>query len=72
MRLSQPLGQFLLDQAGLFDEMGTYSRLFFVCHSPRGNLSAPDRSDVHVWAGREFAETVLRLGLQDWVLEKIV
>lgn len=53
------------------DEMGTYSRLFFVCHSPHGELSARDRSDVHVWARREFAETVLRLGLQDWVLEKI-
>ena len=65
------------DQASLdeyidrIDEMGMYSRIFFVCHSPRGNLSAGDRSDVHVWAGRGFAETVLRVGLQDWVLEKV-
>lgn len=64
--------QALLDRyIAQIDEMGTYSRLFFVCHSPRGNLSAGNRSDVHVWAGRGFAETILRVGLQDWVLEKI-
>jgi hypothetical protein len=65
------------DQASLdeyiarIDEMGTYSRLFFICHTPSGNLSAGDRPDAHVWDGRAFAETVVRLGLQDWVLEKI-
>lgn len=64
--------QALLDQyIARIDQMGTYSRLFFVCHTPRGNLTARGRPDVHVWVARSFAETVLRLGLQDWVLEKI-
>ena len=54
-----------------FDEMGTFNRMFFVCHSPAGALKAPDRPDIHVWAGRDFAATVPRLGLHDWVLEKV-
>jgi len=53
------------------DKAGSHDRLFFVCHSPAGNLSVGDRPDVHVWSGREFAGTVLRLGLHDWVLEKL-
>ena len=53
------------------DQTGTFSRIFFVCHSPKGPLVAPDRPDVHVWAGREFASTVLRLGLHEWVLERV-
>ena len=54
------------------DEAERFDRFFFVCHSPKGDLIAPaDRSDIHVWAGRELAATVLRMGLQDWVFEKI-
>jgi hypothetical protein len=62
-----------LDQyVSLIDEDGTFSRLFFVCHSPRGNLEAPiERNDIHVWCTREIAATVLRLGLVDWIIEKI-
>jgi hypothetical protein len=54
------------------DEADRFDRFFFVCHSPEGELLAPSgRSDIHVWAGRELAATVLRLGLQDWVFERI-
>jgi len=54
------------------DEADRFDRFFFICHSPRGELTAPTgRSDIHVWAGREMAATVVRLGLQDWVFEKI-
>jgi hypothetical protein len=54
------------------DETGTFDRLFFICHSPKGPLVPPgDRSDVHVWAGRELAMTALRLGLSDWIIEKV-
>jgi hypothetical protein len=53
------------------DQSGKYDRLFFVCHSPRGALSAPaDRADVHLWSGDELAKTVMRVGLFDWVIEK--
>jgi hypothetical protein len=68
---SQAHQRTLNDYISRIDEMGTYDRLFFVCHSPRGEIAAPERSDVHVWTGREFAATVLRVGLHDWVLEKI-
>jgi Restriction endonuclease len=54
-----------------FDALGTYHRLFFVCHTPSSDLAAPDRRDVHVWADREFAATVLKSGLHDWVIEKV-
>lgn len=54
------------------DATGSFDRLFFVCHTPKGVLAAPaDRSDVHLWVGRDFAKIVLRLGLSDWVMEKI-
>jgi hypothetical protein len=66
-------GQRQLDEfINLIDEAGTFDRLFFVCHSPKGNLVAPiDRRDVHVWVGRELATTSLRLGLADWIIEKV-
>jgi hypothetical protein len=54
------------------DATGTYDRLFFACHSPAGPLTSPsDRDDIHIWSGRELAETALRVGLADWVMEKI-
>jgi hypothetical protein len=55
----------------LIDEEGTFSRSFFICHSPKGQLESPsDRNDVHVWCGSEIATTALRLGLADWIIEK--
>jgi hypothetical protein len=49
-----------------------FDRFFFVCHSPKGQLLIPeDRPDIHVWTGRNLAETVLKVGLLDWVLEKV-
>ena len=54
------------------DENGTFDRLFFICHSPKGQLAPPtDRSDIHLWSGRELAKTALRLGLSDWIIEKV-
>ena len=31
-----------------------------------------DRDNIHVHTGRELAQAVLRSGLHDWVLEKII
>lgn len=54
------------------DEADRFDRFFFVCHTPDMELAAPaGRSDIHVWTGRELAATVLRMGLQDWVFEKV-
>ena len=54
-----------------FDQAGTCQRMFFVCHSPRGELTARDRNDVLVWKPDSFATAVMRSGLQDWVFEKL-
>jgi len=54
------------------DDAKRFDRFFFVCHSPKGDLAPPpDRDDVHIWAGRELATTILKMGVHDWVLEKI-
>jgi hypothetical protein len=34
-------------------------------------VAPADRPDVHVWVGRELATTSLRLGLADWIIEKV-
>lgn len=54
------------------DAAGIYDRLFFACHTPAGALTVPNgRDDVHIWSAERLAETALRNGLADWVLEKI-
>jgi hypothetical protein len=55
----------------LVDEEGTFSRSFFICHSPKGSLEPPaGRNDIHVWCESEVATAALRLGLADWIIEK--
>jgi hypothetical protein len=54
------------------DATQRFDRFFFICHSPKGTLKTPvDRTDIQVWTGQELASTVVKLGLQDWVIEKI-
>lgn len=54
------------------DATEQYDRFFFICHSPNGRLNPPDdRSDIHVWTAGELGSTVMRLGLHDWLMEKI-
>ncbi|RXH41895.1 hypothetical protein [Bradyrhizobium zhanjiangense] len=54
------------------DAAEQFDRFFFICHSPKGALSAPDdRADIHVWTGRELGATIMRLGLHDWVMERL-
>jgi hypothetical protein len=48
---------------------GTWDRMFFVCHSPRGVLRASKRN-VHVWTGEALAASAVRAGLYDWVIQK--
>ncbi len=68
---SQATQKTLLDYIERTDAMGTFDRLFFVCHSPKGPIEAPEGTEVHVWTGDEFAAIVLKAGMHDWVLEKI-
>jgi hypothetical protein len=54
------------------DATEQFDRFFFICHSPKGTLSPPsDRPDIHVWTGPELGSTIMKLGLQDWVMEKL-
>lgn len=40
------------------DETDRFDRFFFVCHSPKGELSIPsERRDIHIWAGRDLARS---------------
>lgn len=52
-------------------EAGTFDRMFFICHSPKGTLQASGHANVHVWTGPALARTVVRLGLHDWVYERV-
>jgi len=60
----------LRDYIERFDAAGSYARLFFACHSPDTVLMS-DRPDVHIWQGPNLANIVSRLGLTEWVLEKV-
>lgn len=54
------------------DATEEFDRFFFICHSPKGKLTPPDdRPDIHVWTGTELGSIIVRLGLQDWVMERL-
>jgi hypothetical protein len=53
-----------------FRNNGTYERMFFVCHSPRGNLTIRSRDKVHLWTGSDLARMSVRAGLFEWLIEK--
>jgi hypothetical protein len=62
---------------GVFDEAlnefkanATTDRFFFVCHSP-ANIKCVDNPRVKLWVGEELARIAARLGLHEWVFEKI-
>ena len=64
----------LNDYLTRFQQAQQYTRLFFVCHSPSGELAnvrnpAPERT--HIWVANELASRVVRAGLFDWVTEKL-
>jgi hypothetical protein len=50
---------------------GTWGRMFFVCHTPQGQLKSKARSDVHVWTRETLASAAVRAGLYDWVVQKV-
>ncbi|MFM2279931.1 MAG: hypothetical protein RLZZ444_2162 [Pseudomonadota bacterium] len=60
----------LADYISRLDNNPAWSRLIFVCHSPRGVLDASDRSDVTIWAKNSLAEISVKNGLMDWLVER--
>ena len=61
-------GQAVLDDYVTRADANACDRLFFLCHTPEGDLKAGSRSDVHVWSGRTLAEKVVAAGLTPWVI----
>lgn len=53
-----------------FRRDGSAQRFYFICHSPKGNLSLPPSSHLHLWAGVELARSALTAGLLDWLIER--
>ena len=48
-----------------------YNRMIFAVHSPTGNLSPRTDQPVSVWAGKQIAQLVVKLGLGDWVARRL-
>jgi hypothetical protein len=53
-----------------FQDAGTFTRLIFACHSPKGALRAGERRDVIIWALPDLAEMVVQNGLVDWLIAR--
>lgn len=50
---------------------GSCQRFFFVCHSPKGNLTTEEDDRLQVWAGERLAEAAVKAGLYDWLIERV-
>jgi len=53
-----------------FDAAELSDRLFFICHAPAGDLGTPEDNKVQVWTPGRLAESALRAGLYDWLMER--
>jgi hypothetical protein len=47
-----------------------YDRFFFVCHSPKGTLTLPEESRLHLFEGERLADAAVKSGLFDWLIER--
>ncbi|MCH8997883.1 MAG: restriction endonuclease [Proteobacteria bacterium] len=71
VQVKSKAGQAVLDNyVDRFRRRGVNERWFFVCHSPKGTLSADGDARLHVWAGDRLADTAVRAGLFDWLTER--
>ncbi len=71
VQVKSQAGQTVLDDyLARFALTDAAAQIFFVCHSPKGPLVAPEQGNVHIWTGAKLAETTLRAGLFDWLLQR--
>lgn len=71
VQVKSKAGQAVLDDyADRFRRSEAYDRMFFVCHTPRGALSARDTARLHVWTGDRLADAAVKAGLFDWLIER--
>lgn len=73
VQVKSTAGQSVLDDyVGRFAERRErYARMIFAVHSPKGVLVAPAGQPVQIWDGARIARLVVRLGLGDWVANRI-
>lgn len=53
------------------DRRERHARMIFAVHSPKGKLVPPPDEPVQVWDGPRIAHLVVRLGLGDWVANRV-
>lgn len=73
VQVKSTAGQRVLDDyVGRFSvRRDRYARMIFAVHTPKGVLAPPEDLPVLVWDGPRIAELVVRLGLGDWVSNRI-
>lgn len=60
------------DYVDRFREYGDCSRMFFICHSPKGRLRQhPCPPDVEMWLEDTVARKAIRAGLFEWVVQRV-
>lgn len=60
----------LADYVRQFEEAGHFDRMFYVYHSGKAEMVAPDESITVIGPDR-LAEMVVQAGLVDWVIQKV-
>jgi hypothetical protein len=53
------------------DRRDRYQRMIFAVHSPKGVLTPPSGQPISIWAGKDIARRVVKLGLGDWVATRL-
>ena len=54
-----------------FQRSPQYNRMIFATHTPEGKLKTPSDPSVHVWQAEQIADLVVRLGLGEWVENRL-
>lgn len=54
-----------------FQNDGSFHRMFFVCHTPKGRIQQNDLPGIHLWTGDALAEMAVKSGLFDWLIDKV-
>lgn len=70
VQVKSAAGQGVVDDYARRFTGGGWDRCFLVCHSPSGELTAPDLPRFHLWRGPMLAEQAVKAGLLDWLIAR--
>jgi hypothetical protein len=73
VQIKSKASQKVLDEyvSRFMDRRERYNRMIFAVHSPTGTLRPPSGLPVQVWPGQKISELVVRVGLGDWVTNRV-